>query len=220
VPPDLDLAGLRTGATALGMALSEEQMRQFAAYAGLLLKWNRVHNLTTISSIDEVITHHLLDSLALVTPLRRIAAAGGRVLDVGSGGGFPGIPLSIACPDLAVTMLDAVQKKCAFLTQVQLELRLPNATVVHARVEQWRAPPFDLIVSRAFASLRDFVALTAHLLRADGAWLAMKGPNVNAELADLPDEVAAAETLPLAVPGLGEARMLVILRPRRRRDET
>jgi 16S rRNA (guanine527-N7)-methyltransferase len=113
-----------------------------------------------------------------------------------------------------------VQKKCAFLTHVRLELRLANVAVVHARVEQWRAPPFDLIVSRAFASLRDFVALTAHLIRADGAWLAMKGPNVNPELADLPDEVATTEMLPLAVPGLGEARTLVILRPRRAGGET
>lgn len=220
VPPDFEINALQKGANALNVALSAVQVQQFALYNQLLFRWNAIHNLTAIASPDEVITHHLLDSLALVAPLRRIIAKGTRVLDVGSGGGLPGIPLAIACPDLAITVLDAAQKKCAFLTQVRVELQLANLEVVHARVEQWHAPRFDAVVSRAFASLRDFVALTAHLLSPQGVWLAMKGPGAVAETADLPATVAAAEVVPLVVPGLREARNLVILRPQRHVGKT
>jgi 16S rRNA (guanine527-N7)-methyltransferase len=215
VLPDFEIYALQDGANSLNVALSAVQMQQFALYSQLLLKWNAVHNLTAIVSPEEVIAHHLLDSLAIVTPLRRISAMGTRLLDVGSGGGLPGIPLAITCPDLAITLLDAAQKKCAFLTQVRVELQLANVEVVRARVEQWHARRFDAVVTRAFASLRDFVVLTAHLLSPEGAWLAMKGPGGVAELADLPATVASAEVVPLVVPGLQETRNLVILRPQR-----
>jgi 16S rRNA (guanine527-N7)-methyltransferase len=133
---------------------------------------------------------------------------------VGSGGGLPGVPLALACPNLSVTLLDAVQKKCAFLTQVKIELRQSNLQVVHARVERWRAPPFAVIVARAFASLRDFVTVSRHLLAQGGVWLAMKGPGLEPELADLPDGIVVDEVIPLTVPGLAETRRLVVLRQR------
>lgn len=211
--PEIDPASIGVAAARLGVALGEEQARQLAAFVALLQKWSAVHNLTAIRSPHEIVTHHLLDSLAIVPYLRRACVKpGARMLDVGTGGGLPGIPVAIACPELHVTLLDAVQKKSAFLTQARVELRLANVDVVCARVEQWQAPPFDCIVSRAFSSLREFVALTGHLLGADGCWLAMKGPAYESEAAALAPQVAVAEVVPLQVPGLGESRTLVVLR--------
>lgn len=210
--PDLDPRALQAAAAALDVALSDVQAAQLAAYARLLLRWNDTHNLTAIRDIDEVITHHLMDSLALVAPLRRLGLTAARLLDVGTGGGLPGVPLALSCPELSVTLLDAVQKKCAFLTQVKIELRQPNLEVVHARVERWQAPPFAVIVARAFASLRDFVTVSRHLLAPDGVWLAMKGPGLEPELTDLPDGIVVDEIVPLTVPGLAETRRLVVLR--------
>lgn len=201
------------------MALSIEQARQLADFSGLLQKWNAVHNLTAIRATDEIATHHLLDSLAVVPLTRRSCGKpNGRLLDVGAGGGLPGIPIAVACPDLQVTLLDAVRKKCAFLTQVRVQLRLPNVEIVHARVEKWQAPAFDIIVARAFSSLRDLVALTRHLLAADGVWLAMKGPAFEREIADLPATVEASDVVRVEVPGLNEARNILILRMRRQPD--
>jgi len=165
---------------------------------------------------DELLSHHLLDSLALVRPLmdwlaRRDTTAA-RVIDVGSGGGLPGVPLAIACPDLQVTLIDAVQKKIAFLTQAVLELRLANVTVRHARVET-AAGEFDVITSRGFAALADFIIWTRHLLAPGGCWLALKGRLDPAELAALPASVTVDAILPLTVPGLDEQRHLVEIRP-------
>lgn len=203
--------GLSEGARALGLALDDEQCERLLAFGALLLKWNRTHNLTAIESGEEALTHHLLDSLAIVPRVTRDAPQ--RVLDVGSGGGLPAIPLAIACPQLQVTALDKVGKKVAFLTQAKVDLALANLQPVAARVEQWRPPaPFDFIVARALGSLAELVTLTQHLLAADGRWLAMKGRRPDAELGALPRTVAVVGVTPLHVPGLDQARHLVELK--------
>jgi 16S rRNA (guanine527-N7)-methyltransferase len=215
-PPDLDERALAAGASALGLALTDAQIRALSSFGELLARWNRVYNLTAIRVGERMLTHHLLDSLSLVAPLQTVGArspqAPLRVLDVGSGGGLPGIPLAIACPQVQVTLVDTVQKKTAFLTQAALELRLTNVRVLHARVENLSGQ-FDVITSRAFAALADFVAWTRHLLAPGGCWLAMKGRLDPAELAVLPPSVSVFTSLPLAVPGLAEERHLLEIRP-------
>lgn len=213
LPPDPSASAIGAGAAALGIALDDGQLERLAAYARLLTHWNATHNLTAIRDDAQVLTHHLLDSLALVPVLTRLTGgAAARVLDVGSGGGLPGIVLAIALPQLGVTLVDAVRKKCAFLTQARLELRLDNVKVVHARVETLREPPFDIIVSRALASLPQFVDWTRHLLRPGGCWLAMKGKLPSEEMAALPADLRAT-VVPLSVPGLEEERHLIEVRP-------
>jgi 16S rRNA (guanine527-N7)-methyltransferase len=206
----------------LDLELTPQQCAALVAYAQLLRRWNRVHNLTAIDSNEDLLTHHLLDCLAVVRPIERALARyatgvlPGRpvhYLDAGSGGGLPGIPMAIARPHWHGLLVDAVQKKCAFLEQVRLELRLDNIAVRHARLESPGLGTHELIVSRAFASLRDFVTLTRPLLRPNGLWVAMKGRNPSAELAELPADVEAVDTSTLRVPQLEEQRHLVILRP-------
>ena len=217
MPPDVDRGRLEAGAAQLGLALTDAQIAALLEFAALLLRWNRVHNLTAIRSADELLTHHLLDALSLVRPLRDAVgdAAGDavEVLDVGSGGGLPGIPLAIVCPHWRITLVDAVQKKAAFLTQAALELKLANVTVHHARVEQLRGS-YRVITSRAFAALADFVGWTRHLLAADGFWLAMKARIDPAELQALPEDLSCSAVLPIDVPGLGEQRHLIRIEPR------
>jgi 16S rRNA (guanine527-N7)-methyltransferase len=231
----IDASALAQGGRALGLALTPAQCETLVRYSALLLKWNRTHNLTAIERADEVLTHHLLDSLALVPHVSRLAGLGPmspssasslppaspasspgplvQLLDVGSGGGLPAVPLAIACPWLQVTAVDKVQKKVAFLTQVRVELGLSNLSAVATRVETWQPPqPFALIVARAFASLADFVTLTRHLLAPDGRWLAMKGQRPEpelAELAHLPQGVEVVSVQPIRVPGLDQARHLI-----------
>jgi 16S rRNA (guanine527-N7)-methyltransferase len=215
-PPDLDEGALGAGASALGLALTDAQIHALSSFGELLARWNRVYNLTAIRVGERMLTHHLLDSLSLVAPLRAVGARSPqtplRVLDVGSGGGLPGIPLAIACPQVEVTLVDTVQKKTAFLTQAALELRLTNVRVLHARIENLTGQ-FDVITSRAFAALTDFVAWTRHLLAPGGCWLAMKGRLDPAELAALPPSVSVFASLPLNVPGLAEERHLLEIRP-------
>lgn len=201
------------GAAALGLALSPAQCEQLARFAALLLRWNAVYNLTAIERPEDVLPLHLLDSLAIVPELQRAAGARAlRVLDVGAGGGLPGIPLAIACPTWQVTLIDKVQKKAAFVQQAKAELKLANVDAVHARVEAWRpAERFDAIVSRAFSSLADFVALTRHLCAPGGAWFAMKGALPDAELAALPADVRVRCAVKLRVPLLAAQRHLIIL---------
>lgn len=217
MPPDFDRGRLEAGAAQLGLALTDAQITALLEFAALLLRWNRVHNLTAIRSADELLTHHLLDSLSLVRPLRdQLGDATGdavEVLDVGSGGGLPGIPLAIVCPHWRITLVDAVQKKAAFLTQAALELKLANVSVHHARVEQLRGS-YRVITSRAFAALADFVSWTRHLLAADGFWLAMKARLDPAELQALPEDLSCSAVLPIDVPGLGEQRHLIRIEPR------
>jgi 16S rRNA (guanine527-N7)-methyltransferase len=213
--PDLGRAALGTGTSHLGLALTDAQLQALADFCMLLARWNRVHNLTAIRDEGRILTHHLLDSLALVRPLQGVlgkdAVIGARVLDVGSGGGLPGIPLAIACPHLQVTLVDAVQKKAAFLTQAVLQLRLPNVRVIHARVEELGGE-YDVITSRAFAALADFVTWTQHLLAPGGVWLAMKGRIDAGEVAALPATVSVVAVHRLAVPGLDEERHLLEIR--------
>lgn len=212
MPPDLSPAAVGAGATRLGVELDEGQRQRLAAFGELLMRWNTVHNLTAIRGSEDLLTHHLLDSLALVPHLVHCTRGEAvRVLDVGSGGGLPGIVLAVAVPQARVTLIDAVQKKCAFLTQAQLELRLDNVEVVHGRVERFRTPPFDVIVSRALATLAQFVDWTRHLLKPEGCWLAMKGRPPAGELAELPQDIVAS-MVGLNVPGLGEARHLIEMR--------
>jgi len=212
LPPDPSAEVIGAGAARLGVALDEAQLQTLAAYANLLVRWNATHNLTAIRGGEAMLTHHLLDSLAVVPHFARLTHGGAaRVLDVGSGGGLPGIVLAVALPQARFTLVDAVQKKCAFLTQARLVLRLPNVEVVHARVEAMRGPLFDVIVSRALATLAQFVGWTRHLLAPGGCWLAMKGRSPADELAALPPDVRAS-VVPLSVPGLDEERHLIEMR--------
>jgi len=199
----------------LGLALSDAQCDQLERFAGLLLRWNRIHNLTAITRGEEVLSHHLLDSLSLAGELP--AAPPLRILDAGAGAGLPGIPLAIAFPAHRFTLIDAVAKKCAFITQAGLELGLGNIEVVHGRLEQLRGPQFgarfDVIVSRALGSLATLVSLTRALIAPGGRWIAMKGQLPRQELQQLPPQVSVARTVALRVPLLQEARHLVVLQP-------
>ncbi len=197
---------LADGLAELGIALPEAGQRQLLAFRDLLLKWNKTYNLTALRDPDQAISHHLLDSLAILPQIGE-----GSLLDVGSGGGLPGIPLAIARPELAVAMVDAVQKKVSFLQQASIELDLKNVTVHHARVEEMQGQ-YAQISSRAFAELGLFVSLTRHLLAPGGRWLAMKGAWPDAELRALAADVTVEAILPLTVPGLAAERHLIILK--------
>lgn len=208
-------ATLLAGAEALGVPLSEGQGDALLGYLALLSKWNQVYNLTAVRRPDEMLTHHLLDSLAVLPPLQRHAAGKAlRVLDVGSGGGLPGAVLAIMAPAFAVTCVDTVGKKASFIRQVAAELKLPNLAAEHARVESLQQAPFDVVTSRAFASLTDFTRLTRHLVAGQGVWMAMKGKLPEDEIAALPSEMDVFHVEQLAVPGLNAERCLVWVRPR------
>ncbi|MBP5989938.1 16S rRNA (guanine(527)-N(7))-methyltransferase RsmG [Piscinibacter sp.] len=198
----------------LGLALDPAALDRLLAYLALLQRWNATYNLTAVRDPGEMLTQHLADCLAVVGPLRRQLGAGTsrRVLDVGSGGGLPGVALAVLEPGWSVTCVDAVGKKAAFIRQVAVELRLRNLAAEHARVESLKAGGFDLITSRAFASLADFVSLTRKLLAADGVWAAMKGKTPDAELAALPAGIAVFHVEPIAVPGLDAERCIVWMR--------
>lgn len=206
---------LHAAVVSLGLPLQDADALQLLAYLALLQRWNATYNLTAIRDPDQMLTQHLVDCLAVVGPLRRRlgARSGARVLDVGSGGGLPGAIIAILCPDIAVTCVDTVGKKAAFIQQVAAQLRLPNLVARHARVEQLRDAPFDVVTSRAFASLADFTALTAALLADEGVWMAMKGKQPSDEIAALPSKIAVFHVEQLAVPGLDADRCLVWMRP-------
>lgn len=205
---------LRQAAEHIGLALTEAQVAALLAYMDLLVKWNKVYNLTAVRDPAEMMTHHLLDSLAVVTPLlRHTQGRPTRVLDVGSGAGLPGTVLAIVCPELDVTCVDTVAKKAAFIQNTALSLKLPNLRGVHARVEEMQAEPFDVVTSRAFSSLLDFVTLTRfHVKQPGGVWMAMKGKHPADELALLPKDVEVFHVEQLDVPGLGAQRCLVWMR--------
>lgn len=198
---------LAQGLAAMGLEVPAAAQEKLLAYAALLEKWNKTYSLTALRGADKAVSHHLLDSLAV---LPHVPA--GRLLDVGSGGGMPGIPLAIVLPELAVTLIDSNSKKTAFLRQAAIELRLSNVNVHCGRVEQYHPSlPFSAITSRAFAELADFVVLSRHLLAADGVWLAMKGVRPEAEIAALPAGVRVRAVHPLQVPGVEGERHVVIL---------
>ena len=205
---------LTQAATQLGLALSEAQIDQLQAYLALIHKWNQVYNLTAVRQPAAMLTQHLVDSLSLVEPLRRHTQGRAlRLMDVGSGGGLPGVVLAIVMPELTVVCVDAVAKKTSFIQQVAAELRLPNLRGEHSRVEQLKTEPFDVITSRAFASLVDFTQLTRQHLKPDAIWLAMKGQTPQDEMDALPAEVTVFHVEQLDVPGLDAQRCLVWLRP-------
>ena len=201
---------LRLGALQLGLDLSSAQQQQLMAYLALLNKWNKAYNLTAVRDPAEMVSRHLLDSLSVVPHAEQ---GGARWLDVGSGGGMPGIPLAIMFPERNFTLLDSNGKKTRFLTQVKLELKLANVDVVHSRVEQFEPPqPFTDITSRAFSSLEDFANWTRHLGDEDSRWLAMKGVQPDDELQALPTDFQLQSCVVLKVPGCQGQRHLLILR--------
>lgn len=200
------------GARDLSLRLSEAQINKLIDYLALMAKWNSVYNLTAVRDPVQMVTQHLLDSLAAVSAF----ATAQNVLDVGAGGGLPGIVLAIwaaeAQPAMRISMIDTVHKKTAFLTQVKAELGLSNVSVHTARVEQWQAPQkFDVITSRAFAELSDFVNWSEHLLADGGHFIALKGVAPDAEVAGLPAGWQVREVRALQVPTLQAERHLVFI---------
>lgn len=195
--------------------MAKGQIDRLLQFADLLLKWNRVYNLTALRRPEEVLTHHILDCAAVVRPLRRVTGgAKARLLDVGSGGGLPGVVIAIACPEIAVECVDAVAKKAAFVQQVAAALVLPNLRGLQRRVEQLESADYDVISSRAFASLADFVQLSERALGAPGVWMAMKGKYPADEVAALPPSAELFHVEQLQVPGLDAERCLLWLRRR------
>lgn len=200
---------LERGLGALGLNLPAAACRHLLAYAALLVKWNKVYNLTAIRDPEEIVTHHLLDSLAVLPHLAEV----GTLADVGSGGGLPGIPLAIARPDLAVTAIETVSKKASFQQQARIELGLANFQSHCGRVEQFRPErPFDGVISRAFSDLAEFVRLTAHLVAPEGRLYAMKGVYPREEIAALPDGWTVEKWTGLQVPQLDAERHLIVLK--------
>jgi 16S rRNA (guanine527-N7)-methyltransferase len=215
-------AELRTGAHALGLALSDAQVGQLLGYQELIQKWTKVYNLTAVRDPAEMLTHHLLDSLAVVLPLQKqldamrgsgslAADAHARLLDVGSGAGLPGVVIAICCPEVAVHCVDTVAKKAAFIQQVSVSLKLTNLRGIHARVENL-TDTYNVVSSRAFASLLDFVTWSRKCLAEQGVWMAMKGKHPSDEIAALPTGVQMFHVEPLVVPGLDAERCLLWMR--------
>jgi len=238
---------LLAGAAALGCPLDDAQADRLLGYLDLLARWNKVYNLTALRDPAQMLTHHLLDSLAVIAPMRRhledvgsrvrgndesastfvIPAQAGThapqaplraqpttVLDVGSGGGLPGVVIAATQPNTTVTCVDTVQKKVTFVRQVAAELRLPNLQARHTRVEAITDTQWPLITARAFASLPDIVTLTRPLLAPGGVWMAMKGQHPADEIAALPADIEVFHIEPLQVPGLNAERCIVWMRSR------
>lgn len=217
--------GLRQGLLALKLFLTDTQVAQLLDYLDLIQKWTRVYNLTAVRDPVEMVTHHLLDSLAVIGPLQKqlegMAGALGaatnapriiRLLDVGSGAGLPGVVIAICCPHITVHCVDTVAKKAAFIQQVAVSLKLFNLRGIHARVESL-TEPYDVVSSRAFASLVDFTTWSRAALAEWGIWMGMKGKHPAYEMALLPAGVQVFHVEQLAVPGLDAERCIVWMRP-------
>jgi 16S rRNA (guanine527-N7)-methyltransferase len=208
---------LDQGLSALNLSLSESQKAQLLAYLVLIQKWTQVYNLTAVRDPAEMLTHHLLDSLAVVNPLLRqletlqLQRTGLRLLDVGSGAGLPGIVIAICCPEITVHCVDTVAKKAAFIQQVAVSLKLTNLRGIHNRVEKL-TDTYDVVSSRAFASLENFTQWSAQALAEQGVWMAMKGKHPTDEIAALPSSVKVFHVEQLEVPGLGAERCVVWMR--------
>ena len=206
---------LKTSSAQMDLGINDEQLVKLRAYVDLLVKWNRIYNLTAVRKPEEMISRHILDSLSVLSAVENVIHCGGTLLDVGSGPGLPGIPLAIMLPDRHISTLDCIGKKTRFQMQVCTELGLDNVTVLNKRVEHWQVDSgYDGIISRAFSSLVDMVNGTEHLLRSGGLWLAMKGVHPEQELAELslayPNVVMRASHA-LQVAGCDGQRHLVIL---------
>ena len=214
--PSAERAALRQDAAALGLTLPEGALDRLVTYLALLRRWNAAYNLTAVRDAAQMRVQHLADCLAVIGPLRRQIGDGRpqRILDVGSGGGLPGLVLAVASPAWDVSCVDAVGKKAAFVRQMAGELALPNLHALHARVESLPGSPFDVITSRAFGSLSEFVRVSRSLLAPGGVWMAMKGRRPDNELAGLPADVEVFHVEPLAVPGLAAERCLIWMQPR------
>jgi 16S rRNA (guanine527-N7)-methyltransferase len=205
---------LCAGLEALSLPAADVLVGRLLAYLDLLHKWNQAYNLSAVRDPQQMVYQHLLDCLAALPALdQHLQGSNARILDVGSGAGLPGVVWALMRPNWSVCCVDAVAKKASFVRQVAAELSLRNLQSEHARVEQLRLPAFDVVVSRAFASLVDFTALTRKHLSSGGCWLAMKGKVPDDEIAELPPEVAVFHVEPLNVPGLGAQRCLVWMRP-------
>ena len=207
---------------ALGLALDDAQITALLDYLALIQKWTKVYNLTAVRDPDEMLTHHVLDSLAVIAPLQKqLAVLAGqgvvgdkpRLLDVGSGAGLPGIVIAICCPHITVHCVDTVAKKAAFIQQVAVTLKLPNLRGIHARVESL-TEPYDVVSSRAFASLVDFTTWSEKALAGQGVWMGMKGKHPADEMAALPGSVEVFHVEQLAVPGLDAERCIIWMRKR------
>jgi 16S rRNA (guanine527-N7)-methyltransferase len=214
LPPEFESI-LRAGARELGCSLTDAQAAALLAYLSLLLRWNRTYNLTAVREPRRMLTQHLLDSLSIIAPLRRHTAGNSfRLLDVGSGGGLPGVVIAATLSAASVTCVEAVGKKAAFIRQAALEMGLANLDVAHSRVEAIDRGRFDVVTSRAFASLQDFVSLTHAKLSPGGLWVAMKGQVPDAEIHALDPQMAAVfHVEQLTVPFLEGRRCLVWMRP-------
>jgi len=211
----LQATRLLTAAHALALTLPAAAPVQLQQYLAALARWNEVHNLTSIDGESASLVGHVFDSLALVAPMARHARGQPlKVLDVGTGAGFPGTVLAIAQPHWTVTAIDSVGKKVAFIRQAAVEAGISNLRPHHARVEDFRADPFDVIVSRAFSSLKTFTEKTRHLKARDGVWLAQKGKRPEDEMAELPQQVEVFHVEPVKVPELQAERCLVWMRGR------
>ncbi|HMC16425.1 MAG TPA: 16S rRNA (guanine(527)-N(7))-methyltransferase RsmG [Albitalea sp.] len=207
-------AAIVDAAAAVGVSVNAATAMRLLSFLDLLQRWNATYNLTAVRELAQMRVQHLNDCLAVIAPLRRKLPNGGRLLDVGSGGGLPGVVIAAVCPDIEVTCVDAVGKKAAFIRQAAAELAATNLRGEHARVESVKLPPFDVITSRAFASLADFVRLTWPLLAPGGVWLAMKGKRPDDEIKALPANIDVFHVEQLTVPELDAERCIVWMRPR------
>ena len=208
---------LRDGLRSLNLDLDDRQIELLLAYLAMIGKWTQVYNLTAVRDPAEMMTHHLLDSLAAVPALNRQLKqmgleSGARLLDVGAGAGLPGVVIAICCPNLTVTCVDAVAKKAAFIKQAALELKVSNLAGLHRRVEQV-AEPYEVICSRAFASLGDFTSWSVKAIATGGVWMAMKGKHPISEIDALDKVIEVFHVEQLTVPGLVAERCIVWARP-------
>ncbi|MFA6311807.1 MAG: 16S rRNA (guanine(527)-N(7))-methyltransferase RsmG [Sterolibacterium sp.] len=203
---------IHDGIQQLGIGLATGSEEKFVTYLGLLAKWNRVYNLTAVRDENAMVSRHLLDSLAVLAYLDATSNVLGTLADVGSGGGLPGIPLAIARPQLKVELIEASHKKASFLQQAKIELELNNVSIHCGRVESFKPKThFDVVISRAFSSLADFVQLAGHLLAPTGYLLAMKGVYPEEEIQQLPPGWKMLESVPLVVPELKAERDLIVI---------
>ena len=201
---------LQEGLQTMGLTLTTAQQLLLLEYVALLKKWNSTYNLTALRDESTMISHHVLDSLTLLPYIRDAKT----LMDVGSGGGMPGIPTAICRPDLHITLLDANTKKTSFLQQAVIELGLHNVSVASGRVEAMHDKKVDVVTSRAFAELADFISLTKHLLNDNGYWAAMKGVYPYEELEHVPNHIVVERVDKLTVPMLNAERHMVVMRPK------